>query len=205
MALDLIRNHLPAIRERRERARACCLNYQPARDRLYDRLGKDGVRTIEGVEDRLSAVEEILLRRGASAEMRIAAVWFALFRTNPEVVADAGLAKAECERRLSNAASEYSPDELPGILRVGRGQALKEMWESYASLMRAVARRAPLVLDPGRAIRLWAAYDAKVRSERLALLSKRLRGGMAVDREVCFAMREESGAATDVELWLRRA
>lgn len=204
MALDLIRN-LPAIRERRERARACCLNYQPARDRLYERLGKDGVRTIEGVEEKLEAVESILLRRGASAEARIAAVWYALFRTNPEVVADAGLADRECERSLSAAASEYSPDELPNILRVGRGQALKEMWESYAELMRAVARRAPLVLDPERAIRLWVAYDAKVRSERLAELSKRLRGGTAVDRDVCFVLREGIRSANDADAWLRRS
>jgi len=161
------------------------LNDKRCRKKLYNKVWKDGVRTIEGVLERCEAAAAVLGRRGLNAEIRVAALWFTFFRYDAEKIEDAARV---CEHRLKNTASEYNVGELPKILGVEKAKPLVVLWQQYVDLFGVLAARVADVLTYRRAIQLWAAYVATVRRDELAEVVRELRCTNRLTRDLVFKM-----------------
>lgn len=170
------------------------LNDDGVRQKLYDKLWKDGVRTIEGVLEHCEQAASILRRRGLNAETRVAALWFTLFGH------DAGNIENAVElskRRLENTDSEYNVAELPKLLGAEKAKPLVILWQQYAALCARLAARVAFVLTYRRAIRFWALYVAVVRRDELAAVIRELRRGKHLKRDLVFRLvRGEEGSVS---------
>lgn len=186
------------------------LNDEECRQRLYESIWKDGVRTIEGVLERCELASSILYRRGLNAETRVAALWFTLFHGDACHIESA---VELCADKLKDTDSEYRVADLPKLLGFEKAKPLVVLWQQYTALCTAVAARVGTLLDYQRSIRFWLLYVATVRRDEIAGIVRDLRNAEKPDRDLVFRLvsggRPEDGSVSmesvrnDFDLFVR--